>query len=224
MRQQKWGYEDLEIIVKNYNPNRGDEKLSINGAVVEPVKRSLLTDDFDKEMFWYIETAIPSVNYYGAQFGIGVRTSAYKFLSYGADLGYASAKYIDDIKRIENHPGHWADAPFEEADLSKQSLFRFNVFAGAQLPFALEKVYLKPAAHITFGGMLGTEYAAYNYGPMATLDVGFRMKQGAILLIGGGYRRNIPLKSQEDKDKASAPGFAAYEAYGNLLFRISYKF
>ena len=92
------------------------------------------------------------------------------------------------------------------------------------MPFGLKKVYLVPAAHIAFGGMLGNNYSTLYYGPMATLDVGFKLKRGDILLIGGGYRRNIPLKGDEGKAEASAPGFDAYEPYNNIIVRLSYKF
>lgn len=224
MRQEKWDFENLEAIIRNYNPDRGGEKLIIDGIAIEPKKKGLFTDNLDREMLFYVESAIPSDDIYGTQFAIGIRTSAYKFLSYGADLGYASAKYIDQVKRIENHPGNWVDTPISDDDFSKQSLFRFNTFLGGQLPFDLRKFYLIPAAHITFGGMLGNGYSTLNYGPMVTLDFGFKMKRGDILLIGAGYRHNIPLKGDEGKAEASAPGFEAYEPYDNLLIRLSYKF
>ena len=226
IRSEKWDFNNLGIIVRNYNPARGNgELLAIDGVTVEPTKRGIFTNALDKEMLFYVESTIPSDDTYGTQFAIGLRTSAFKFLSYGADIGYASAKYIDESKRFENHPiNSLPDAFVIDDDLSKQGLFRFNTFLGGQLPFDLKKVYLIPAAHISFGGMLGNEYSTLNYGPMMTLDVGLKLKHGDILLIGGGYRRNIPLKGDEGKEEASAPGFEAYKPYNNILIRLAYKF
>jgi hypothetical protein len=225
IRYEKWGFENIDDIIAGYNPDRGNGNLVINGITIAPPEKKLLTGDLDKEMIIYVESAIPSDRNYTTQFGLGIRSSIYRFLAYGADLGVASAKYVDDIKRIENHPGNqWVDAPVIDADLSKQTLFRFNLFAGGQLPLDLKKVYLVPGAHIAFGGMFGTEYSTLYYGPMATLDLGFKLKDGSIFMIGGGYRRNIPLKSDEDKAEASAPGFEAYKPYENMLIRLSYKF
>lgn len=223
MRHQKWKFDDLNIIIKNYNPNRGNGDLTINGITIAPLKKSLLTRDFDKELFWTLETAIPSDEHYGSQYALGIRSTLFRFMSYGVNAGFGSVEYIDDVKRVENHPGNWIEAPAIESDFSKQNSFRINTFAGAQLSFDLGKIYLVPAAHISFGGLMGVEYQALNYGPMATLDIGFKLKKGGILLLGGGYNYNIPLKSEEDKETASAPGFKAYEPYSSLLFRISYK-
>ncbi|MDR0799196.1 MAG: hypothetical protein LBN18_05510 [Dysgonamonadaceae bacterium] len=128
------------------------------------------------------------------------------------------------MKRIENHPGNWNNAPVIPEDFSKASLFRFNTFLGLQLPLDLKKIYVVPAGHISFGGVFSADYATLHYGPMATLDFGFKMKYGSILFIGAGYRRNIPLKSEEGKAEVSAPGFEAYQPYGNLMFRLSYKY
>lgn len=224
IRHQKWTIDNIQAITRNYNPNRGHNALVIDGETIPPHKRSLITEVFDNEMIFYGEVAIPSEKYYGTQFGIGIRTSKYKFLTYGGDIGYASAKYIDEVKRIENHPGNWVDAPVEDRDFSKTSLFRFNASVGAQLPLDLQKVCLIPAAHFSFGATLGNNYSTLYYGPMATLDVGFKLRRGDIFLIGAGYRHNISLKSNDDKEEASAPGFKAYEPYNNLVLRIAYKF
>lgn len=225
IRHEKWDFKNINDIITSYNPDRGDEDLVINGITIAPRKKKLLTGDFDKEMIFYVESAIPSDRNYSTQFGLGIRTSAYKFLAYGADLGFASAKYVDEVKRVENHPGgQWTNAPVIDADLSKQTLFRLNMFAGGQLPLDLKKVYLIPGVHIGFGGMFGTEYSTLYYGPMTTLDLGFKLKGGSILMLGGGYRRNILLKGDEGKSEASASGFEAYKPYGNILIRLSYKF
>lgn len=225
MRDEKWGFDDINTIVQNYNPNRGDAALTIDGTTILPKKKSILTNDLNNEMLWYVESALPTDDNYSTQFGIGIRSTIAKFFTYGVDLGYASAKYIDETKRIENHPGgNWVDAPVEEKDLSKQGLFRINGSIGGQLPFNLKKVYLIPGAHLALGGMFGTEYSTLYYGPMATFDVGFKLGRGNILLIGAGYRHNIPLKGDDGKEENSAPGFKAYEPYDNILIRAAYKF
>lgn len=225
VRNEKWGFDELNIIVQNYIPNRGDAELVIDGVVIEPRKRSLFTADLNKELVFAVEGAFPSEDIYSMQFGIGIRSTLAKFFTYGVDLGYASAKYVDQTKRLENHGiNNIGTAPVEDRDFSKQGLFRFNISAGGQLPFDLNKVYLIPGAHVAFGGMLGSDYSTLYYGPMATFDVGIKLGHGNILLIGAGYRQNIPLKGDEAKEEASAPGFEAYKSYGNLLFRLGYKF
>lgn len=225
IQDEKWGFDNMNSIVQNYNPNRGNSALVIDGVTIAPRKRSLLTNDFNKEMIWYVESALPSDDKYSAQFGIGIRSTIHKFFTYGVDIGYASAKYIDQTKRLENHSINDIDkVPVEARDLSKQGLFRVNASLGGQLPFRFNKIYLIPGAHLGLGAMLGSEYSTFYYGPMATLDLGFKLKRGNIFLIGGGYRHNIPLKGDEAKAEASGPGFEAYEPYGNILIRAAYKF
>lgn len=225
VRNEKWGFDELNIIVQNYIPNRGDAELIIDGVVIEPKERSLFTADLNKELVFAAEVALPSEDIYSVQFGIGIRSTLAKFFTYGADIGYASAKYVDYMKRLENHGINNIDkVPVEDRDFSKQGLFRFNLSAGGQLPFDLNKIYLIPGAHVAFGGMLGSEFSTFYYGPMATFDVGIKLGHGNILLLGAGYRQNIPLKSDEAKEEDSAPGFEAYKSYGNLLFRLGYKF
>lgn len=225
MRDEKWNFEDMNTIVQNYNPHRGDADLVVNGETVTPKKRSIITNDLNKEMLWYVEAALPSDKHYGPQFGIGIRSTIAKFFTYGVDLGYASAEYLDEVKRIENHPGgNWTDAPVIDEDFSKQGLFRLNGSVGAQLPLDLKKVYLIPGAHLSLGGMFGTDYSTLYYGPMGTLDIGFKLGRGNILFIGAGYRHLTPLKSDEAKEEHSAPGFKAYEPYGNVVIRAAYKF
>lgn len=224
MRQEKWDFDNIGTIITNYDPHRGNNELVIDGKVIEPKKRSLLTNDFDGEMFFSLEAAFPTDDLYGPQFGLGIRTSKYKFLTYGADLGFASAKYIDQVKWLENHPVITGkpETPATDTDFSKSTLFRVNAFAGGQLPFCFGKIYVIPAAHIVLGGMVGSGYNTLYYGPMGTLDLGFRLKRGDIFFIGAGYRHNISLIS--DKESSSVTGFDAYEPYGNLLVRIGYKF
>lgn len=209
MRQEKWDFDNIATIMMNYNLHRGNSELVIDGKVIIPKKRSILTNDLDGEMIFALEAALPADNLYGPQFGLGIRSSKYKFFSYGGDLGFASVKYIDDVKWIENHPmiTGQPETPATDADFSKSTLFRFNAFAGGQLPLRFGNVYLVPAAHFVFGGTLGTEYSTFYYGPMGTLDLGFRLKHGDIFFVGAGYRQNIPLKGEEAKAEASVPGF-----------------
>lgn len=225
IHQEKWTLDNLPTIVQNYEPNRGNTDLIIDGKVVVLRKPDLITSDLNKEMLFYVESAFPSDNIYGTQFGIGIRSTLSKFFTYGIDFGYASAKYVDQAKRLENHGiNEIQTIPVEDRDLSKQGLFKFNGTVGAQLPFRVNKIYLIPGVHLALGGTLGSDYSALYYGPMGTFDIGFRMKQGNIIMLGAGYRRNIPWKNDEDKEEASAPGFKAYEPYNNLLFRVGYKF
>ncbi|MCL1937915.1 MAG: hypothetical protein FWF52_05935 [Candidatus Azobacteroides sp.] len=222
MRQEKWGFDDIGVIIENFNPNRGNKELTINGITVQPKKKRLITDAFDNELIFHVETAWPTDNNYGAQFGIGARSSFKRFFAYGGDLGYASAKYVDQSKRIDNHID-FRTAPVIEADFSKEGQFRFNTFAGFQLPLDFGKLYLIPSALYSFGATWGLEYGSTLHGPMVLLDFGIKLKQGTLLFIGGGYRRNTPIINKEDKASASYPGFEAYKPYGNLLFRIGCK-
>lgn len=225
VRQQKWGFDNIATIVQNYIPNRGQAELTVDGKIVSLQERSLFTEALDEEIIWTVETAFPSNSAYSMQFGIGIRSTLAKFFTYGFDVGYAKAKYIDSNKRIGNHaPDTWDTAPAIDADFSEQGLFRANGSVGGQLPFDFGKIYLIPGAHLGFGATLATEYNTFYYGPMATLDVAIKLQKGGLLVIGGGYRRNICGKSSEGKEEASVPGFKAYEPYNNLLVRVGYKF
>ena len=225
VRQEKLGVNDIDLIVENYKPNRGNEELTIGGVIIPLRKKRLFTNDLDNELFFSAEAAMHSGNRYGNQYCVGIRSFFNRFYTYGGNVGYASAQYVDAVRRIDNHGINDAEyARVIDEDIMEENLFRINTYVGAQLPFNFKNIYLIPAANITLGGMFGTEYAAVTCGAMTTLDVGFRMKRGGVVLLGGGYRHNIPLVSEDYKAEASAPGFDAYEPYGSLLFRLSYKF
>jgi hypothetical protein len=225
MRQEKWGIYDIPTLIQNYNPNRGNNPLTINGVIVQPKKKPLITKDLNDEVTFYFETALPLDENYGTQFGFfGVRNTKWRFFTFGGDIGYASARYVDRMKRIDNHGVRGMDTAWViKEDFATAKHFRFNFFAGLQLPFDLNKFYLVPGAAYTFGGTFGTEYVSAFYGQMATLDFGFKLKHGSILFVGTGYRLNTPIKKAETREEESYPGFEAYKPYGNLLFRIGYK-
>lgn len=224
IRDKKLEINNIGDIINSYNPNRVNGDLVINGSPYTPSKKGLFTNDLDNELCFYLESAIPSNKNYSAQFGLGVRSSAFKFFAYGADLGFGSVTYVDYQKRLDNHLiNNMDNAPVIDADLSKQTMFRVNMFIGGQLPFDLKKVYLIPGANIALGGFVSSEVSSLYYGPMATLDLGFKLKYGSIFMIGLGYRRNITLKYDEG-DVVSMPGFEPFKPYENLLIRLSYKF
>ncbi len=224
IRKEKWDFNNIGTIVEVYNPNRGNQPLVIDGVTIQPKEKRLITTDLDRELILSFETAFPTDKNYGTQFGIGIRSSFKRFFAYGGDLGYASAKFVDDIERVFNHPADELEtAPVIDEDFSKNGQFRFNFYGGLQLPLNLNRFYLIPSAHYSFGAALGTEYGGLHHGPMAMLDFGIALRKGSILLIGGGYRHNFPIVSAEEKESMSYPGFEAYKPYGSLLLRIGYK-
>lgn len=58
-----------------------------------------------------------------------------------------------------------------------------------------DKIYIVPAAHLALGGILGNNYGALHYGPMANLDLGIKLQNHRILFLGVGFKYNIPLVS-----------------------------
>lgn len=231
IRDQKLGYEQIDQIVELYNPLRGSSPLVVDGVEFSKDNR-FLTNRFNKELMYTLEggksvsnQAEPIGNQFGPEFGLGIRSSVFKFISYGTDIGVATMKTVDDIKRIENHPmntieGGWEDVPVIPEDLVNGAYFRFNTYIGGQLPMDFGKIYVIPAAHITFGGLAGSNYGACNYGPMFNLDFGFTMKNDLIFLIGVGYRHSIPIVKEDTRLPASYPGFNTYGPFNTAFVRI----
>ncbi len=225
IRREKLGVDDLPFMVENYMPDRGDESLVADGKEVEARKRKTITNDLDRELFWYSELAIPSNDHYGTQWGVGIRSSFYRFFTYGFDLGAGSADYITQEKRLENHGGNgFMTATVIDDDFSRGGLFRANAYVGPQLPLNFGRVYLVPAAHFSLGALLNEEYPAASYGPMTTLDFGIKRRRGGIVMLCTGYRYNTSLVSEDTKEELSYPGFEAHQSYGAFLIRLSYKF
>ena len=227
---KKLEFKDLENIVSLYNPKRGDAPLSIDGFEVKKEKK-FITSYLDKEMIFNLEIGKPLGDRYGLGLGLGLRSSFYRFISYGGELGVTKQKNIDDEKLMDNHPmnevnqyGGWNKVPITQDDLSNDLMFRFNTFLGLQLPMDMGRFYLVPAAHISLGGVIGLKYAAINYGPMINMDLGFPLKNRSIFFIGGGYRYSTPLVSDEDKELGTYANFSSYEPFTTVFVRVGYKF
>ncbi len=221
VREAKMGFSDLKTIVDNYQPNRGNGNLVIDGKQIV-IKKTMISNAFDHELMFYSEAAFPSNKYYKSQFALGIRTSTLKFITYGGDVGYASTMYLDDGKYLSNHIP-W-NATATDADLSKTSLFRANIFAGLQLPLRFNNFYLLPSIQCSLGALLSDVYGTINYSPSGTFEIGHQFEHGNILLLGVGYRRTIALIGEETKAEASKPGFEGYQPFNSLFFRLSYKF
>lgn len=227
---RKLEYNNIDDIVHLYNPNRGDAPLIVDGKEFTVVKR-FFTNALNNELIFTLELGKPLDENYGVEFGLGVRSSFFKFVSYGADIGMSMMKTVDEEKRIENHlmhivtqAGGWENVPVIPEDMVNGVHFRFNAYIGGQLPMDLGKIYLIPAAHISLGGMFGANYGAVNYGPMFNLDLGFPLKHGSVMLVGAGYRHSIPIVSEESRLETTYPGFSTYSPFNTLFLRVGFKF
>lgn len=125
---------------------------------------------------------------------------------------------------IVSRMGGWENVAVIPEDLTNSVHFRFNTYVGAQLPMDFGKIYLIPAAHISLGGLFGTNYGALNYGPMFNLDLGIPLKTGSVLLLGGGYRHCIPIVNDDTRQEGTYSGFNTYEPFSAISLRIGYKF
>jgi hypothetical protein len=227
MRNAKWGGDDIDKIVESYIPNRTEDQ-PLELATITPIAPEFISDDFTKETIFYLETAFPQGQ--KTMFGLGMKYVPIKFIQAGANIGYAPVKYVSYDKRIENHPfitgenkGPDTD-PLIPEDYATANCFNANIFAGLQLPMDLKKLYLIPSASMNIGGLFGSGYQTFYYGPSGMIDIGIKLNYGSVLLIGGGYRYNIPIKSAEQKAEASYPGYDAFTSFGSVLVRLTYKF
>jgi hypothetical protein len=223
MRNAKWGVDDIDKIVENYIPNRTEDQ-PFELATIAPLAPEFISNDFTKETIFYLETAFPQGQ--KPMFGLGMKYVPIKFIQAGANIGYAPVKYVSSDKRIENHPfitdenkGPYTD-PLIPEDYATANCFNANIFAGLQLPMDLKKLYLIPSASMNIGGLVGSDYYTLYYGPSGMIDIGIKLNYGDVLLIGGGYRYNIPIK----KTEASYPGYDAFIPFGSALVRLTYKF
>jgi len=227
VRRAKWGVKDIDKIVENYIPNRSaDQPLALVSTA--PIPPKFISNDFTKETIVYFETAFPQSG--KPMFGLGMKYIPVKYITSGATVGYASVKYVSYDKRIDNHPFISSENkspltdPVIPEDYATANCINGNIFAGVQLPMDLKKIYLIPSASMNIGGLFSSDYMTFYYGPVGMIDVGFKLKYGSSLLIGGGYRYNIPIKSAEKKAEASYPGYDAFSPFGSLLLRLTCRF
>lgn len=88
IRNQKLEYRNIPHIVSLYNPERGNEPLYVEGKEVK-IEKKFITNFFDRELIYNLEAGKPSGSRYGGELGLGIRSSIFKFVSYGGDLGIA---------------------------------------------------------------------------------------------------------------------------------------
>lgn len=226
IRDAKWGYDNLGEIVEYYIPNRTeDQKLAL--AELAPVPVKFFTDDLTHEIIVHAETGFPIDKDHGTMFGIGFKFVPYKFFTWDFGVGYTTADVVSYDKRMENHliNGLYT-APVIPEDYITEKCVNFNIFAGGQLPMDLKKIYLIPSAGVNFGASIFTNNISFNpyYGPTGMLDIGFKFKYGNILLLGCGYRHNIPIASDSKRAENAYPDYDAFKPYGTLIMRLTYKF
>lgn len=222
VRNAKWGVYDIDKIVENYIPNRSaDQPLLL--ATIAPMPSQVISNDFTKETIFYFETAF--LQNQKSMFGIGMKYIPLKYIAAGLNVGYAQIEYVSYLNRLNNHLfNNLHTAPVIPEDYAKANCFNINLFAGIQIPVNLKKIYLIPSASMNIGGLANPEYGTFYYGPVGMIDAGFKFNNGSAVLIGGGYRHNIPLKSAAKKAEDSYPGYDAFSPFGSFLLRLTYKF
>ena len=231
LREQKWDYEDLQNFVENYNPNRKETQLTVNGEVVERKPQRFITDELNKEIIIFLDYLHPSnkiFNVYGSELNIGVRSTVARFFTGSAGIGYGKTQYVDDKKRSEKYPELWTqEVEVAQDEFSETTCFNANVFLGGQTPFRFYRLYLIPAAGWNFGTLWSMDFATEYHGLQLSFDLGYKMKYGSILFAGLSFRQMKPLQKESDDDNwvyHSKPRFFKYPDVNAIALRIGYKF
>jgi hypothetical protein len=231
MREQKWGHDNLQEIVENYDPNRREEQLAINGIVVARKHQKLITEDFNKEAIIFVDYIHPNnkvFNIYGGGLNIGVRSTVARFFTYSAGIGFQRAQYADDEKIDQKYPDRWQNTfKVAQDDFSGTTCFNANVFLGGQLPFRDNRFYLIPAAGWNFGTLWSMDFATEYHGLQLSFDFGYKMKYGSTLFAGLSFRQMKPIKKKSDENNwvfQSNPEFFKYPNADAIVLRAGYKF
>lgn len=223
IRNNKLGFDDLDMINKLYNPNRANMPLIYKNEVIRIKPDQFFTEYFNKELRWKFEFDIPLDNQHGVQARFGLQSSFMKFFTYGFDVGYGSATFVEEGLL----PPYFNNKPITEEYLVNASGIAFNGSLGTHLPMDLKSCYLVPGVSVALGALIcENNESAFNlyYAPTFTLDVGLKLKYGNVVFIGAGLRNHVPIVSQEARDNQTYNGFAYYTNYNSLFLRIGYQF
>ena len=233
LREQKWGYEDLHNIVENYNPNRVDTQLTVNGEEIKCNPQKLITDELNGEMILFVDYLHPNnkvFNIYGDGLNIGLRRIAARFFTGSVGIGYEKAQYVDDEIRRKKHPDIWGpNKEYEVAsdEFSETNCFNINIFVGGQAPFHIQKFYIIPSVGWNFGTLMSKNFATEYHGLQLSFDLGYKTKYGSVLFAGLSFRQMKPVKKKQDTENwayHSSPRFFKYPDVDAVALRIGYKF
>ncbi len=231
MRYKKMGYNDLEFITTNYEPNRTSE-LIIDGEEVNDIEKELISNDLADEIVYNTEVALPlekqDFDIYKNRYSLVGFRFYKKFVSFGFDLGLTKTRYADELEVGMNHNGFdEKDFVLTNDDFAEYKLaFSFNTYFGTHLALNIkEQWYFVPGAYLYFGGIFPTEVSAKNkflFGPMLTFDIGKKLGVGDILFFGLGYRYNKCILKKDDAKIYS--NFNTYNPFSDFFIRVAYKF
>jgi len=233
LHEQKWDYEDLQNFIENYNPNRKEKQLTVNGKAVERKLQKLITEDLNGKVVFFIDYLHPDnkvFSVYGNGLNIGIRTTVVRFFTGSVGIGYGKAQYVDDKKVNGKYPdlgGGWQFFEVTQDVFSETSCFNANVFLGGQIPFRIQRIYLIPAAGWNFGTLWSMDFATNYHGLQLSFDLGYKMKYGNILFAGLNFRQMNSLEKKSDADNwvyRSHPRFFKYPDVDVIALRVGYKF
>lgn len=225
IRKNKLGFNDIDMINKLYDPNRGNAPLIYNNKEITIEPDHFFTNYFNRELEWKFELDKPFDNQHGIQARIGLQSSFMKFLTYGFEFGYGSAIFADETLL----PLYYQ---MNNTKITKEYLVRshgmlINTFLGTHLPMDLKSYYLIPGFSVALGGLIcenNSTAITFHYAPTITLDFGLKSKHGNVIFIGTGFRHNVPIVSQEKRDGQTYNGFSYYNNYNSLFFRIGCQY
>ncbi len=203
---KKLGFDDLELITRNYVPNRQGQ-LTIDGKNIGKIKSSLFTYDFDYNWLYSFELGFPNSKYYGTQYSLETRFFKKRFFSFGFSVSWAPLKGVNKN-------------PFLEESLFESSFLTIRSYLGGSLPMNINnKFYIIPGLHVFAG--LRSDFS-WLFGPMANVDFGFKLSHvGNVLFVGTGFRynKNVPFFFDPLPDS-----YPVSKSFGTAFVRLSYKF
>lgn len=233
VRELKWTFDDLDKIVRYYNPKRSGS-LAVkddNGNTLALPPRKLTTSILDKELVYTLSGSKAMAPNHGMGAKVGFRSSLGTYFVYGSEVGISTPAYTDENEILLNDRINWFRTGGDrtkyevQKELIKQDkVFNFDVFAGLQLPLDFKKVYLIPSLSFTASGDLGMEFRGLSVGPLARLDLGIPVKYSDVFFIGVGYKHSYFLKSEEDRIKTTYKNLNTYAPLGTAYITIGYTF
>jgi hypothetical protein len=225
IRKNKLGFNDIDMINKLYDPNRGNAPLIYNNQEITIEPDHFFTNYFNRELEWKFEFDKPFDSQHGVQARIGLQSSFLKFFTYGFEVGYGSAIFADETLLPPYYEMN--NTIITNEYLVKSHGMLINTFLGTHLPMDLKSFYLIPGFSVALGGLIcenNSTAITFHYAPTVTLDFGFKSKYGNVIFIGTGFRHNVPIVSQEKREDQTYNGFSYYNNYNSLFFRIGYQF
>lgn len=230
VRGLKWEFEDIDKVVKHYDPHRKGELVikDDRGQVLALPPHKMVTDALSGELIYTADVAKNLTPHFGMASYLGLRSSLGTYFTYGGSVGFNQPCLVDDAALITEDPSFLLkdrkEVEVPQEFIKRVTLFSFNAFAGLQVPLDLRSVYVIPSLSGCVTGDLHSDYSLISVGPLVRCDLGIPLKYGNMLFFGAGYKYGFPIK---DADEMAADNYKNVTPYGQshtVFLTIGYMY